>query len=172
VILRPRRLARRALQTTLLGVVLALVAFHAILLWSHALAGRLSDPAVALRWLASIGIVGLFVLLRRNGVPVLWGRRALVLWLLVALLHASAARPAVSSTLAELSPVDAALALFVVPAAGVLFAAGMALLRFMRRRAVARSVRPPSGRPPRQRPPSICHALQRLAPRAPPLAIS
>jgi hypothetical protein len=170
---RPGGLAGRVLRTALLGGVVALVAFHAALLWSHALAGRLADPAVALRWAASLGIVALFVALRRSGVPLLWGRRALVLWLLVAMLHAWAARPALASTLGTVSPADAALALFVVPVAGAMLTAGVVLLRAMRRRrTAARSATQHPGRPPQLRPPAIAHALQRLAPRAPPLAIS
>jgi hypothetical protein len=171
--LRPGTPVRRLLQGVVFGSVVGLVAFHAVLLWSHAVAGRLADPAVGLRWLASLGIVALFVVLRRSGLPLLWGRRALVLWLLVVMLHAWAARPALASALDAVSPADAAFALFVVPAAGAILGAGLVLLRVMRRRTrTTRSFRQPTGRPSRQRRPSIAHVLQRLAPRAPPLTIS
>lgn len=171
--IRPGTLVRRLLRWAAVGSVAALAVFHGVLLWSHALDGRLADPAVALRWVASLGIVALFVALRRSGIPVLWGRRALVLWLLVVMLHAWAARPALASALDEVSPADAAFALFVVPAVGAILTAGIALLRAMRRRStLARGPRQLTAPPPRQRPPSIVHLLNRLAPRAPPAAIS
>ena len=73
---------------------LALVLFHAALFWNHIGEGRLLDPAVAARWSLAVLLLLAMAALRRAGVPLLWGRRALVVWLLVALLHWTAAPPA------------------------------------------------------------------------------
>ena len=75
-------------------LVVALVAFHAWLLWVRAADGRLLEPAVAFRWTAGGALVLVIAALRRHRIQLLRGRRALVVWLLVALLHWSAAAPA------------------------------------------------------------------------------
>jgi hypothetical protein len=67
--------------------VLALVVFHLVLFWNQIGDGRLLDPAVAVRWGVSALLLVVLTGLRRAGVPVFWGRRALVMWVLVALLH-------------------------------------------------------------------------------------
>jgi hypothetical protein len=118
-------------------------------------------------------LAGFHAVLLWSGLPLLWGRRALALWLLVVMLHAWAARPALASALDAVSPADAAFALFVVPAAGAIFIMGFALLRAMRRRStLSPGLRQQTAPRPRQRPRSIADLLQRLAPRAPPVAIS
>jgi len=71
--------------------VLALVVFHATLFWSQIGDGRLLDPAVAFRWVLGTLLLGGLVALGRAGVPLVRGRRALVLWVLVGLLHWTAA---------------------------------------------------------------------------------
>ena len=75
-------------------VTLALVVFHAALFWNQIGEGRLFDPAVAARWSMAALLLLALAALRRAGVPLLWGRRALVVWVLVALLHWTAAPPA------------------------------------------------------------------------------
>jgi hypothetical protein len=70
---------------------LALVLFHAALFWNHIGEGRLLDPAVAARWSLAVLLLLAMAALRRAGVPLLWGRRALVVWVLAALLHWTAA---------------------------------------------------------------------------------
>ena len=67
----------------------ALTIFHVSLFWDRLVGGDLLDPAVALRWAGAVLIVSALVILRRFGVPLLHGRRAFSVWLLVALLHAS-----------------------------------------------------------------------------------
>jgi hypothetical protein len=69
----------------------ALVGFHAWLFWAHAASGRLLEPGTAFRWIAGALILAGFLWLRRSGRLLTSDRRALVLWLLVALLHAHAA---------------------------------------------------------------------------------
>lgn len=68
----------------------AVVLFHGWLLWQRITDLTLLEPLVALSWgLAALVLVG-FVRLRRAGVPLFRGRRALAMWLLVLLLHAGA----------------------------------------------------------------------------------
>jgi hypothetical protein len=86
--------ARAVLAFASVAVVLALVAFHGWLLWLRAADGRLLEPAVAFRWTAGGALVLTLAGLRRHGISLVRGRRALVVWLLVALLHWSAAAPA------------------------------------------------------------------------------
>lgn len=84
----------RALVSGLaLASIATLVLLHVAVLWDRVAEGRLSDPVVALRWLAGAVLTLALLALRRRGVPLLWGRRALVFWLLVLLLHAGAAAP-------------------------------------------------------------------------------
>jgi hypothetical protein len=67
-----------------------LVIFHVWLLWTHVVAGKAFEPQTALRWLVAVGVLAGFRALSRRGLPLLVGRRALVLWLLVVLLHCHA----------------------------------------------------------------------------------
>jgi hypothetical protein len=84
-----RRFALGVSLVSAFGVAL-LVGFHAWLLAQRLAEGRIAEPAVVLRWLAGLGLTAALIGLRRAGVPLLWGRKALVLWLLVLLLHWSA----------------------------------------------------------------------------------
>src|SRR5262245_66151978 len=67
-----------------------LMVFHAGLLVLHAVDGRLFEPATSVRWALGLLLCAGFVALRRAGVPLLWGREAVVLWLLAILLHCQA----------------------------------------------------------------------------------
>ena len=157
-------------QLRLLASGLALVAaatlvvLHMAVLWDRVTQGRLSDPAVGLRWLgAAILTVGL-VALRQRGVPLLWGRRALVFWLLVLLLHAGAAAPDAPG-----QHTDPVRLLFVMPASvaplGVLLLLIVAqLVPLVQGAASASLLRGVLGGPPSPRD----GFLVGLAPRAPP----
>ncbi|MGB3561792.1 MAG: hypothetical protein WBC09_01915 [Thermoanaerobaculia bacterium] len=71
------------------ALVALVVLYHAFLLWQRVADLTLLEPAVAVRWLATLLLLlGLFRLHHR-GVPLIWGRKALVFWLLVLLLHVS-----------------------------------------------------------------------------------
>jgi hypothetical protein len=128
---------------------LALVVFHLVLFWDQIGDGRLLDPAVAARWGMSALLVLALAGLRRAGVPILWGRRALVVWVLVALLH-WAALPA--GEVEGLAPGGgpATQVLFDLPMAGaaaLLLAASVMLLLLLGARATvcascAKRVRP------------------------------
>ncbi|HSD28508.1 MAG TPA: hypothetical protein VLL75_14495 [Vicinamibacteria bacterium] len=95
-----------------LTAVALLVVLHASILWDRVVQGRLSDPGVALRWLMAAALTVALLALRRRGVSLFWGRRALVFWLLVLLLHAGASVPQDPGE--RLAPEQL---LFVVPAA-------------------------------------------------------
>ena len=77
---------RRALQAA--GALLLL--FHVWLLGRDAWSGELLEADRLLRWLAAIGLGALLVILYRQGVSILVGRKAVVIWLLAALLHGPA----------------------------------------------------------------------------------
>ena len=66
-----------------------LIVFHAGLLVQRVGAGELLEAGVLVRYgLSFLLLVGLWVL-RRQGHSLLWGRRALVVWLAIFMLHAS-----------------------------------------------------------------------------------
>ena len=64
-----------------------LVAFHAWLVVSHLFGGRPFEPQTAVRWVVAVGVLAGFRALSRLGLPLFFGRRAVVLWLLVILIH-------------------------------------------------------------------------------------
>jgi hypothetical protein len=81
------RVARQVLGRLAAAV---LIVFHTWLLWTQATLGTLLDPDVAFRWALAGLVLAAFWALRRLGVPLLWGRRAVVLWVLVIVIHAHA----------------------------------------------------------------------------------
>jgi hypothetical protein len=83
-------MSRRGRQAfTLLAALAgaALVVFHVALFAVQAGAGRLVEPALAAKWGVSVLLCLALLGLKRSGVPLLWGRRALAVWVLAALLH-------------------------------------------------------------------------------------
>jgi hypothetical protein len=151
--------------------VLALVVFHVALFWSQAGDGRLLDPELAVRWAAGFGLTGLLVVLRRAGVPLLWGRRALIVWVLVALLHWNTS-PVADAAVPGGFPAQV---LFELPsaAAGALLLAGGLLLALLAARSRLLRPRPVAlvhaSRAPRQDSPILS---LHLASRAPPLRLA
>jgi hypothetical protein len=119
----------RAEVSALLGrvAVLLLSGFHAWLFWSHLAGGRLLEPAVASRWVAGVLLTAGFLGLRRVGVPLVRGRKAVVLWLLVALLHVHAAW-APQGTIADRGAMDEAVATIVLQAASAAALLGLGLV--------------------------------------------
>ena len=77
-----------------MGLVAGLTLFHSQLLWQRITSLTLFEPMVALRWGAAALLIAGFVYLQRAGVSVVWGHKALVLWLLVLLCHAGVVWPA------------------------------------------------------------------------------
>ncbi len=94
----------------------ALVAFHGGLLWRRLVDGSLLQPIVVARWAASVVLILALLQLWSKGLPVLRGRRAGVLWLVVVLLHAftpGGSLPAVEPVAEGLLPAALALLAFV-----------------------------------------------------------
>jgi hypothetical protein len=79
--------ARRAFTLLAALAGAALVVFHVALFAVQAGAGRLVEPALAAKWGVSLLLCLALLALKRSGVPLLWGRRALAVWLLAGLLH-------------------------------------------------------------------------------------
>jgi hypothetical protein len=66
----------------------ALVAgFHVWLFVSQLGDGRLADVSVLARWGVAAGLGVALWYLRRQNVPLFWGRKAVAIWLLAAVLH-------------------------------------------------------------------------------------
>jgi hypothetical protein len=87
---RAETLVRMAVGALGRSAFAVLVAFHAWLLWTHLAAGQAFEPGAAIRWLVAVGVLVGFRALSRLGLPLLSGRRAVVLWLLVILIHCHA----------------------------------------------------------------------------------
>ena len=89
-----------------------IVAFHGGLLWQRLVDGSLLEPVVVARWAVSALLCVALLRLWRNGLPLLRGRRAGVIWLIVALLHVltpGAPAPAVEQLADGLLPASLAL---------------------------------------------------------------
>jgi hypothetical protein len=120
--------------------VLVLLGFHTWLFYTEFGDGRLADPAVAFRWVWGGLILAGFLAIRRVGIPQLFSRKAIVLWLFVILLHcqAVASRPGASFDAATLPERFSAVAApFALGPAGV--ALGFLLLALLARRQSAQT---------------------------------
>ena len=73
---------------TAAGALLA--GFHVWLFIDQLGDGRLADPSVLARWGVAAGLVAALWYLRRQNVSLFWGRKAVALWLLAAVLHGPA----------------------------------------------------------------------------------
>ena len=125
------------------ALVALLAVFHGGLLWQRLTDGSLLQPIVVARWAVSALLVFALLRLWRSGLPILRGRRAGVLWLIVALLHAftpGASLPAVEPLAQGMLP--AALAML------AMLVFGMAVAP---RRGVKADRRPSRGQRRRQR---------------------
>jgi hypothetical protein len=78
------------LRRCALAVGALLAGFHAWLLAAQVWSGHVAQPDVLLRWLAAAALVAGLGALGRRGVPVVFGRQAIAVWLLAALLHGPA----------------------------------------------------------------------------------
>ena len=67
----------------------ALAAFHGWVFAAQAAAGRLEDPWLIFRWVASISLILALATLKRSGESI-WGRKGIAIWVLAALLHGPA----------------------------------------------------------------------------------
>lgn len=92
------------------------MAFHLWLLTSQLWGGELVDLSLVTRWLIAGGLLLGLRGLRLHGASIFWGRKAIALWVLVALLHGPAlvehfgtkGAPTTSDVVAVLAPVAAA----------------------------------------------------------------
>lgn len=66
-----------------------LVAFHVWLLAGHVSSGQFLEPERLFRWVVAAGLAAGIIVLRRQGAA-LFGRRAMVVWMLAGLLHVPA----------------------------------------------------------------------------------
>jgi hypothetical protein len=120
-----------------------LVLFHAWLLGSQLWGGQLEEPGLVLRWVIGMGLVAALAGLRRRGASMFWGRKAVAIWLLAALLHGPAltssadqhASPAIPESVTALVQIAAAsvalgFGLLLVALIGRLPARAMASVRF------------------------------------------
>ena len=118
-----------------------LAGFHGWLLCTHATMGKLVEPEVAVRWSLAVLLVAAFLMLRRLGRPLFSGRRAVVLWTLVVLIHCHAVwtgdttqvQLAVPQNIVEVGSAGAQLAAAMM---ALLFLAGLALQYDARHRGV------------------------------------
>jgi hypothetical protein len=95
-------LARRVVRAAGRLAFWALIAFHGGLLSVHVVQGRLLEPETAGRWAVAVLLLAGFRKLSRLGLPLVFGQRAVVLWLLVILLHCHAG-PAGGATSIDLA---------------------------------------------------------------------
>ncbi len=77
-------------RKTLAATAVLLAVFHGWLLVGQAWDGQLAELAVLTRWLVAGGLVWGLCALRRQGAPMFFGRKAVAIWLLAALLHGPA----------------------------------------------------------------------------------
>jgi hypothetical protein len=85
------------LRRLLSGAGAALGLFHVWLFGRQAMEGALASPGLLLKWLAAFGLAAALVALRRKGVSLVRGRKAVAVWVLAALLHAPAIGERVSA---------------------------------------------------------------------------
>ena len=76
-------------RRSVLGVGALVGGFHLWLLGQQAWSGQLAEPDVIVRWLAALALAGGLLTLKRRGHS-LFGRRAVAMWVLAALLHGPA----------------------------------------------------------------------------------
>jgi hypothetical protein len=159
------------IRRALLAAAALLVLFHAWIFAAQVLNGQLTDASLLFRWLVAGGLVAALVALRRHGISIFRGRRAVAIWVLAALLHGPAAarrldtvgEPAVPDFVATLTEFATAFGLALTLAA--------ALGRFRSpRNGVARGIPAIPASPPRWKS-SRFYAFTRFSPRPPPLSL-
>lgn len=150
--------------------VAVLVVFHAWLFWTQATDGKLFDADVALRW-GLAGVLGVaFWSLHRLGLPLFRGRRAVVLWLLVILIHCHAVWTGDAGQVIPVTMPQAAVEFLPAGLQLVSALSAVLLLAWLAARAGAASLRPWRAAPvarPYGLPSAV--ATLRFSPRPPPL---
>jgi hypothetical protein len=147
----------------------ALVVFHVWLLGTHLVDGRVFEPATAVRWALAVLVLAGFRALGRRGLPLVFGRRAVGLWLLVVIIHCSAAWDGGAAAALDRAIPESVTALAQVSVTALVLGAALAM-------AVATARRPGIGGRPARSAPAIVAGLPfagfafQFSPRPPPLA--
>lgn len=121
---------------TVAGGVLLL--FHAWVFGSQLWDGRLAEPSLALRWTMAAGLFAALLSLRQRGTSMLWGRNAVSIWLLAALLHGPAMSGGGASDGAPALP-EAVTVAIQIAASSVIVGLGLVLLAALASRLFARA---------------------------------
>src|SRR6186713_881440 len=119
----------------LLAAACALLAgFHVWLFVSQLGDGELADVSLLARWAVAGLLVAALWYLRRQNVPMFWGRRAVAVWLLAAVLHGPSVSDRLTTSDAIVPEEVAAVLMQVATGAGVLtllLLAAVVLARFI-----------------------------------------
>jgi hypothetical protein len=114
------------LRRILLALCGLLILFHVWLFCSQLWEGRLGDTGLVVRWVVAAGLGVAFTVLWRRGTSLFWGRKAVAVWLLAALLHG----PALTGDRGESTPAlpEAVTALVQIAMAAVALGIGLAFI--------------------------------------------
>lgn len=110
----------------LIAIGVLLGAYHVWLFGGQLWRGELADVSLVARWLIAVGLVLGLRALRQQDAPLFWGRKAVALWLLAALLHGPALADRLAGEGASTAPGIAAT--LVQAAAPTVVLAGLVLL--------------------------------------------
>lgn len=166
---RPADLAAGAVRLVVRLAAAVLAGFHIWLFGLHLLDGRAFEPPTAVRWVVALLVVAGFRALSRRGVPLFFSQRAVGLWLVVVIIHCSAALDARSAARLEAAIPEAVTALAQLSVSALVLGAAAAA-------AVAAAARPRAGCRPAFAVPAFIAGLPAagsalcFAPRPPPLA--
>jgi hypothetical protein len=147
----------------------SLVVFHVWLLGTHLIDGRAFEPATAVRWVLAVLVLTGFRALGRRGLPLVFGRRAIGLWLLVVIIHCSAAWDGAAAAALDRAVPESVTALAQFSATTLVLGAALAI-------ALATIRRPGTGGRPARSAPAMVAGLPmagfafQFSPRPPPLA--
>jgi hypothetical protein len=155
------------MKRVLAAVAGLLTLFHVWVFGSQLWTGQLAEPGLVLRWLIAAGLVAGMVALRRRGESMLWGRKAVSIWLLAALLHGPAMADAGLAPLAQPSLPEVVTTLMQVVTTTSLIGLGFVLgAAWLRRIALPGSSRAFATLPVGFA--RLAHHAPRFAPRPPP----
>jgi hypothetical protein len=111
----------------------ALAAFHVWLFAGQLWSGALADPSLIFRWLVAAALIGGLVMLRRQGESLIFGRKAVAIWVLAAVLHGPALASRTDTGASPIPEVVVVLTQTVVGLVGLVglafFLAGASLVR-------------------------------------------
>jgi FtsH-binding integral membrane protein len=121
------------IRRSITGAAALLVLFHGYLFACQLWNGELAEPGLILRWLIAAALLCGLIVIRRRDHSMIWGRRALCIWLLAALLHGPAIARAGDSEF-SLPALPAAITTVVQMAASIGLGLALIVLAFFARR--------------------------------------